>query len=95
MTQVVPDAKEIRFTRSKRKELFPVKEEHKDPPCSYLDSNFTTFNPQCKAIPNNIKRAFQQTIETKPGPGDYNPHNEDLPRRMTETMVPLSAKRSF
>ena len=42
------------FTKTKRPELFPVKHEHKRPPCSYLNKNFTTL---CKKTVSTNQQA--------------------------------------
>jgi len=43
MNQIFKDSTQPGFTKTKRPELFPVKEEHKNP-CSYLKKNYTKLN---------------------------------------------------
>lgn len=43
MQQVYKETKKPGFTKTKRPELFPVKDEHKNP-CSYLDKNASKLN---------------------------------------------------
>jgi hypothetical protein len=43
MKQIYKEQKKSGFTKTKRPELFPVKEEHKNP-CSYLAKNASKLN---------------------------------------------------
>lgn len=46
--QVETNTKEVGFTKTKRPELFPVKDEHMNP-CSYLNSRFTNLSKRAPA----------------------------------------------
>jgi hypothetical protein len=56
MNQVFKDTTQTGFPKTKRPELFPVKEEHKNP-CSYLHKNYTKLN-QKAATMQYTKRDF-------------------------------------
>ena len=93
-SHVFSDPKLVKFARQKRPELFPVKEEHRSTPCSYLDSTFTLLNKKCMATKVSKKREFQEESKRNPGPSDYNHLSDQLPVKPNGHR-PLTSKKSF
>ena len=93
LKQVRKNSKEQSFTRTKRPELFPVKDEHANP-CSYLKKDHTNLTK--KAAPMNKRfRDLQKWPEYKsPGPQLYM-LTGDPGKKLKTHERPLTGKNSF